>query len=322
MAYSAAIIALDILTDLLILVIPIYLIHQIQIKLRQKLALGVSLCLSIVIVIISITCIAGIRAPAATPAVDVTWELFWQAAEACVAVTMVSLIAFRSFFVAHASRYNRSPPGQPSPPQPKTPDTEQRRRALQFRKKQFRDVSDETTMDEEKTPSGSRMTEPRAPPPAATSRFRLPGFLGLPDIPSARLSGVLTRFTPGNRRPLRSGADVMRSNASWGDSTDRDLEKGSVDEPSTAAGSQDGDRDPEAHQVSQTMRPGTAVSSRHGKAPSQSTTLRGEPGVAELAAGKAESGEYGLWESRAVSQVGSEWELPIQVPPPEPPEKG
>ena len=175
-AYSAAIIALDILTDLLILVIPIRLISQIQIKLRQKIALGASLCLSIVIVMVSITCIAGIRASSTTEAVDVVWELFWQAAEACVAVTMVSLVAFRSFFVAQSSKQQRSPPGQSSPNQksPRTPDTEQRRRVLLWRKR-FRDAGDESTIDAEKgfhrststEESGAGASGPRAPPAAA-----------------------------------------------------------------------------------------------------------------------------------------------------------
>ena len=40
------------------------------------------------------------------------WQIFWQVAEACIAVSMVSLSAFRSFFVAHESR-SREPRHRP-----------------------------------------------------------------------------------------------------------------------------------------------------------------------------------------------------------------
>ena len=87
---------------LLVMVIPIYLLWHVQIKLRQKLALGVSLCLSIMMVILAIVRISRFRSPAST--IDFTWDIFWQFAEACVAVTMVSLTAFRSLFVAQATQ--------------------------------------------------------------------------------------------------------------------------------------------------------------------------------------------------------------------------
>lgn len=97
----------------IVMVIPIHLLWRVQIQLRQKLALGVSLCLSIMMIISAIVQISGIRAP--SHAIDVTWELFWQIVEACIAVIMVSLTAFRSLFIAHgaaALRYNR---GNPNP---------------------------------------------------------------------------------------------------------------------------------------------------------------------------------------------------------------
>lgn len=83
---------------LTVMVIPIYLLWHVQIKFSQKLALGVSLCLSIMMVILAIVRISRFRSPDAT--IDFTWDIFWQFAEACVAVTMVSLTAFRSLFIA------------------------------------------------------------------------------------------------------------------------------------------------------------------------------------------------------------------------------
>lgn len=40
------------------------------------------------------------------------WQIFWQLAEACIAVMMVCLSAFRSFYVAHESRL-RGPRNRP-----------------------------------------------------------------------------------------------------------------------------------------------------------------------------------------------------------------
>lgn len=97
------------------LIIPFQLLWRIQINLRQKLILGTTLCLSIFMIIIAIVRISKIRIkrtledinlPSGYSAsgADLVWVLFWQQVEACTAVIMVSLSAFRSFFVAHESR--------------------------------------------------------------------------------------------------------------------------------------------------------------------------------------------------------------------------
>lgn len=49
------------------------------------------------IAIISCIRVSGIRI---TGSIDSTWNMFWQHMEACVAVTMISLTAFRSVFIA------------------------------------------------------------------------------------------------------------------------------------------------------------------------------------------------------------------------------
>ena len=84
------------------LIIPFHLLWRIQINLRQKLVLGTTLCLSIFMIIIAIIRISKIRLP--DQAADIVWVIFWQQVEACTAVIMVSLSAFRSFFVTHESR--------------------------------------------------------------------------------------------------------------------------------------------------------------------------------------------------------------------------
>lgn len=86
----------------LVLVIPIHLLWHIQINLRQKIIIGTSLCLSIVMIIITIIRMSKIRiGPTQT---DIIWEVFWHEVEACTAVIMVSVSAFRYVFVAHESR--------------------------------------------------------------------------------------------------------------------------------------------------------------------------------------------------------------------------
>lgn len=87
---------------ILVLIIPFHLLWRIQINLRQKLILGTTLCLSIFMIIIAIVRISSIRLP--DHATDIVWAIFWQQVEACTAVIMVSLSAFRSFFVTHESR--------------------------------------------------------------------------------------------------------------------------------------------------------------------------------------------------------------------------
>ncbi|MCJ1264986.1 hypothetical protein MMC22_004861 [Lobaria immixta] len=90
---------MDILTDLLIILIPIYLLKQVQIKLRQKLVIGTSLCLSIMMVITAVIRISSVRGGHNN--LDIIWWIFWLFSESCISIVMVSLIAFRSLFVMH-----------------------------------------------------------------------------------------------------------------------------------------------------------------------------------------------------------------------------
>lgn len=90
----------------LVLVIPIHLLWHIQINPRQKIILGATLCLSIVMIIITIVRMSKIRiGPTQT---DIIWEVFWHEIEACTAVIMVSISAFRSVFVAHNSHRDQN----------------------------------------------------------------------------------------------------------------------------------------------------------------------------------------------------------------------
>ena len=63
--------------------------------------MGVFLCLNITQCIVAIIRMAGIRSRFT---LDHTWNDFWQQIEVSIAISMVSITAFRSFFVAERSR--------------------------------------------------------------------------------------------------------------------------------------------------------------------------------------------------------------------------
>lgn len=73
---------------------------------EQKLGLGAFLCLQVLMIIIAITRISGFIYH---NAFDEGWVYMWQQIESCVAVSTISLTAFRIMFVASTSRRERSP---------------------------------------------------------------------------------------------------------------------------------------------------------------------------------------------------------------------
>ena len=87
-----------------VLAIPVALLWKVQIKPRQKLGLGFFLCLSISMIIVAAIRMSGIHYH---DTYDNTWIFMWQQVEACVAVMMISLTAFRSVFVANASKVRK-----------------------------------------------------------------------------------------------------------------------------------------------------------------------------------------------------------------------
>lgn len=105
---------MDIVTDLMVLSFPLALLWKVRINVRQKIGLGLSLCLSLVMIIVSVVRISGVYL--ADGNVDIVWLAFWMQQECSIAVIMVSVSAFRSFFVAKAanSPYRGSPKHTPS----------------------------------------------------------------------------------------------------------------------------------------------------------------------------------------------------------------
>jgi len=94
--YLHTTIALDILTDLLIISIPISLLWGIQMIFRRKVAIIVVLSLSGVMIIIASIRVALAQLPG--DITDTTWLCFWTNIEASVSIIMVSITAFRSLF--------------------------------------------------------------------------------------------------------------------------------------------------------------------------------------------------------------------------------
>jgi len=92
---------MGIVTDLMVLSFPLALLWKVRINLRQKIGLSLSLCLSLVMIIVSIVRISGVYL--ADGNVDIVWLAFWMQQECSIAVIMVSVSAFRSFFVAKAA---------------------------------------------------------------------------------------------------------------------------------------------------------------------------------------------------------------------------
>lgn len=81
--------------------LPIMLLWKVQISMHQKLGLGIMLSLSLVMAIVAIVRLAGIRLGGGE--VDIVWLAFWQQQECSIAVCMLSVTAFRSFFVANST---------------------------------------------------------------------------------------------------------------------------------------------------------------------------------------------------------------------------
>ncbi|KAF2648265.1 hypothetical protein K491DRAFT_254826 [Lophiostoma macrostomum CBS 122681] len=95
----------DALTDTMIVTVPILLLRKSSLPLRTKICLCLFLCLSTfmfacAIIRASYTWYEG--------SIDFPWQLFWRHIEACVAVIMASVTAYRILAVEIQSRARRS----------------------------------------------------------------------------------------------------------------------------------------------------------------------------------------------------------------------
>ena len=97
-------VVLDIGTDLLIIAIPLYLLWSVKIRALQKFVVGVFFSLNLFMAITALICVSGFRFRGVF---DVVWFFVWHQIEACIAVTMISLTAFRSAYAASESQRAR-----------------------------------------------------------------------------------------------------------------------------------------------------------------------------------------------------------------------
>ena len=107
---SIVLLVFDVTSDAMIISIPVLVILRVRIALRSKIYLACSFCLSAVMIICAILQGATLETEG-VDAIDVVWQIYFQMVEICLAVTVVSLTAFRTFFVQRSSRHNtpRSP---------------------------------------------------------------------------------------------------------------------------------------------------------------------------------------------------------------------
>ena len=94
----------DVLSDVLIVSIPVWLLWQVRIGTQKKIGLGAVLCLSVVMAAVALIRVGNIRL--AGNGSNFVWSTFWTQIECNVAVWMVSMTAFRSFFVSNARNAN------------------------------------------------------------------------------------------------------------------------------------------------------------------------------------------------------------------------
>ncbi|KAI9652819.1 MAG: hypothetical protein M1831_006344 [Alyxoria varia] len=100
----------DVLSDILIVSIPVAILWKVKIAIRQKFGLGTALCLSLVMAIFAIVRCAGTKMPNGRS--DSVWVHFWQQQEASIAVIMVSITSFRSLFVVNLALQKQKSPSQ------------------------------------------------------------------------------------------------------------------------------------------------------------------------------------------------------------------
>ncbi|MCJ1284684.1 hypothetical protein MMC26_004020 [Xylographa opegraphella] len=96
---------LDIVTDVLIVSVPVFLLWNVNITRNRKIGLCVVLGLSTVMVIFAL-----IRVTLSTlnnGTIDSVWLFFWSETECCVAIIMVSLTAVRGLFGIESSRNSK-----------------------------------------------------------------------------------------------------------------------------------------------------------------------------------------------------------------------
>jgi hypothetical protein len=93
---------MDVVTDVLILIVPMLLLWPLQLALRRKLVLMGMMSLSAFMIAIAIVRVTGAQLP--NGVVDTSWLVFWSGMESAVSVLMVSLLVLKSMFGIESER--------------------------------------------------------------------------------------------------------------------------------------------------------------------------------------------------------------------------
>ena len=89
-------VVLDIMSDVFLISIPVFLLWNVRMNIRRKIGMGWLLCLSSFCVVCAI--IRAVGHNLMNGQNDVSWILFWSHMEACVALIACSMTAFRGLF--------------------------------------------------------------------------------------------------------------------------------------------------------------------------------------------------------------------------------
>ncbi|KAI1123653.1 hypothetical protein F5Y10DRAFT_285829 [Nemania abortiva] len=103
---------LDILSDIMVVSIPIIVLRNSLLSRSTKFGVAVFLCLSIFMVIFAIIRVSGYYYKGHG---NYVWEFFWQQAECATAVTAASITAFRTLFVKQQGHRRVDPTNGPKP---------------------------------------------------------------------------------------------------------------------------------------------------------------------------------------------------------------
>ncbi|CAI6337518.1 unnamed protein product [Periconia digitata] len=110
-AFNLALALVDIISDIMIVSIPLLLLRNSTIALSKKIGIASFLSLSIFMIVCSIIRAAGfLLQNSYTP--NLSWRYLWEELEGCTAVTMASVVAFRTLLVS--KHKIKEPPRAPS----------------------------------------------------------------------------------------------------------------------------------------------------------------------------------------------------------------
>ncbi|KAL8837434.1 MAG: hypothetical protein Q9170_002518 [Blastenia crenularia] len=94
--------AVDVMTDYMIMAIPISMLWRVQMSLRKKIALVGIFSLAVITTVFAIVRVTSISALTKQP--DTSWSYMWSSIEQCVAIVVACLASFRSLFTDPKTR--------------------------------------------------------------------------------------------------------------------------------------------------------------------------------------------------------------------------